>query len=216
MRKVFVKNARAFAQAGGRRSPEPVASPALDRKGAMVDQTTVAGWAEDYRRVWEERDSDAAASLFTEDATYRSDIYEAPREGRDGVVGYWSGVTATQGDVVVRVGSPLVVGARGEAQPDPGLVGLDAGGEDRRQPRGLSGADRQHPRGEGVERAGMADATEAERAAHAVDHVVGGRALGLVDDQDAVRGRQFWPSPSHGFTSSRSCATRSAASTPLS
>jgi ketosteroid isomerase-like protein len=82
----------------------------------MVDQPTVARWAEDYRRAWEERDSAAAASLFTEDATYRSDIYEAPHEGRDGVDGYWSGVTATQGDVVVRMGSPLVVGDRADVE----------------------------------------------------------------------------------------------------
>jgi hypothetical protein len=35
-----------------------------------------------YRRAWEERDAEAAAALFDEHATYRSNIFEAPHEGR--------------------------------------------------------------------------------------------------------------------------------------
>jgi hypothetical protein len=69
-------------------------------------------WVETYRRAWEERDTDAAAGLFTPDATYRSNIFEDPHEGRDGVAEYWSGVTAGQTEVAVRMGRPFVDGTR--------------------------------------------------------------------------------------------------------
>jgi len=38
----------------------------------------VRSWLEAYRRAWEEKDADAAAALFAEHATYRSNIFEAP------------------------------------------------------------------------------------------------------------------------------------------
>ena len=74
--------------------------------------TDVAAWVEAYRLAWEERDADAAAALFSEDSTYRSNIFEEPHVGQDGVRDYWSGVTATQRDVTVRMGRPIVDGAR--------------------------------------------------------------------------------------------------------
>jgi hypothetical protein len=46
----------------------------------------VRSWLEAYRRAWEERDADAAAALFDERATYRSNIFETPYEGRGGCV----------------------------------------------------------------------------------------------------------------------------------
>lgn len=69
-------------------------------------------WAEAYRVAWETADSEAAASLFTEDATYRSNIYEESHRGRTGVSDYWSGVTSAQSDVTVRMGEPVVDGER--------------------------------------------------------------------------------------------------------
>jgi uncharacterized protein (TIGR02246 family) len=74
--------------------------------------TDVATWVEAYRRAWEERDPAAAAELFTDDCTYRSNIFEEPHRGRDGVAAYWSEVTATQRDVRVRMGRPLADGPR--------------------------------------------------------------------------------------------------------
>jgi hypothetical protein len=82
----------------------------------MVDHATVVRWAEDYRRAWETVDAGAAAALFTEDATYRSDIYQEPHRGRAGVAEYWSGVTATQSEVTVVMGAPLVVGDRADVE----------------------------------------------------------------------------------------------------
>ncbi|MFP5330902.1 MAG: nuclear transport factor 2 family protein [Acidimicrobiia bacterium] len=65
-----------------------------------------------YGQAWEARDPAAAAALFTEDATYRSLIYEDPHLGHEGVTEYWRTVTATQSDVRVRMGRPFVDGDR--------------------------------------------------------------------------------------------------------
>ena len=76
----------------------------------------VATWLEAYRRAWEGKDGDAAAALFAEDSTYRSNIFEAPYEGRDGVRTYWTEATRTQEDVRVLMGAPFVDGDRVAAE----------------------------------------------------------------------------------------------------
>lgn len=77
---------------------------------------SIEEWLEAYRRAWEQADYEAAAELFTEDAQYRSYIYEEPHVGRDGVRAYWQEVTSTQGDVTVRMGRPFVDGDRVAAE----------------------------------------------------------------------------------------------------
>lgn len=69
-------------------------------------------WLAAYRRAWVERDPDAAAALFTEDATYRVQPYEEPHVGPQGVRDYWARVTATQRDVELEYGVPISVGDR--------------------------------------------------------------------------------------------------------
>jgi ketosteroid isomerase-like protein len=64
-------------------------------------------WIDRYADAWERADVDLAASLFTEDATYRQLIFEAPNVGQDGVAAYWSRVTSQQSDVEVRMGQPF-------------------------------------------------------------------------------------------------------------
>jgi ketosteroid isomerase-like protein len=76
----------------------------------------VRSWLEAYRRAWEAKDADAAAALFDEDATYRSNIFQAPHEGRDGVRRYWQDVTRSQEDVRVRIGEPFGNGDRVAAE----------------------------------------------------------------------------------------------------
>ena len=73
---------------------------------------TITEWVEGYRRAWEERDPDAAAALFTEDATNRSLIFEEPHRGRSGVAEYWRVVTEGQSEVRVRMGAPFADGVR--------------------------------------------------------------------------------------------------------
>lgn len=69
-------------------------------------------WVEGYRRAWEEADAEGVTDLFTEDAQYRSFIYEEPNVGHEGVRAYWESVTASQSEVVVRMGTPFVDGDR--------------------------------------------------------------------------------------------------------
>ncbi|HSO49792.1 MAG TPA: nuclear transport factor 2 family protein [Acidimicrobiia bacterium] len=73
---------------------------------------TLEEWIESYRRAWEERDAEAAAALFTPDATYRSNIFEDPHRGKEGVRAYWESVTSTQSDARVRMGRPFADGDR--------------------------------------------------------------------------------------------------------
>jgi ketosteroid isomerase-like protein len=97
----------------GPRSKLPSCShPAGDRGGTM----DVRAWLEAYRRAWEEADADAAAALFEEDATYRSNIFQEPHHGREGVRRYWQDVTRTQEDVRVRMGRPFADGSRVAAE----------------------------------------------------------------------------------------------------
>jgi predicted SnoaL-like aldol condensation-catalyzing enzyme len=76
----------------------------------------VRSWLDAYRRAWEEADAEAAAALFADGATYRSNIFEAPYEGRDGVRRYWHEVTPSQSEVHVRMGTPFVEGDRVAAE----------------------------------------------------------------------------------------------------
>jgi SnoaL-like domain len=73
---------------------------------------TVADWLAGYRKAWMDRDADAAAALFTENASYRVQPYEEAHVGPAGVHAYWAGVTATQDAVELRYGTPVVEGNR--------------------------------------------------------------------------------------------------------
>ena len=70
------------------------------------------GWLDRYRRAWMERDADAACRLFTEDAVYREQPFQAPFVGRDAIRAYWSRVTASQTGVEIRYGQAVVDGHR--------------------------------------------------------------------------------------------------------
>jgi hypothetical protein len=74
--------------------------------------TTVADWLAEYRRAWMERDPDAAAALFTENASYRVQPYEEAHTGRAGVRSYWANATSTQDAVELQYGTPVVEGNR--------------------------------------------------------------------------------------------------------
>jgi hypothetical protein len=65
-------------------------------------------WIEEYFRAWRERDPDRAAALFTEDAIYRSEPCREVHSGREAIWRYWHDATATQSDIEIRVGQPLV------------------------------------------------------------------------------------------------------------
>jgi uncharacterized protein (TIGR02246 family) len=69
---------------------------------------TVQEWVDAYGRAWRDRDADAAAALFTEDALYRSHPTAEGHRGQEGVRAYWVDVTSTQESPDVRMGEPIV------------------------------------------------------------------------------------------------------------
>jgi ketosteroid isomerase-like protein len=70
-----------------------------------------AAWLERYRQAWIDRDADAASRLFTEDAIYREQPFQAPFVGRAAIRDYWSRVTASQTRVELRYGRSVADGA---------------------------------------------------------------------------------------------------------
>ena len=56
---------------------------------------TFRSWLEAYGRAWEARDSEAAASLYTDEATYQITPFLEPMRGRASLRDYWAHVAAT-------------------------------------------------------------------------------------------------------------------------
>lgn len=71
-----------------------------------------ASWLERYRQAWIDRNADAAGPLFTEDAVYREQPFQAPFVGRAAICDYWRTVTASQTRVELRYGRAVVDGRR--------------------------------------------------------------------------------------------------------
>lgn len=69
-------------------------------------------WLERYRRAWIERDADAASRLFTGDAIYREQPFQAAFVGREAIRDYWARVTASQTSVELRYGHAVADGRR--------------------------------------------------------------------------------------------------------
>jgi hypothetical protein len=69
----------------------------------------LADWIEGYR-AWETADTNLVLTLFTEDASYRSNPFEEPHVGHDRFRAYWDGVTGQQSEARVAMGRPFVDG----------------------------------------------------------------------------------------------------------
>ena len=78
----------------------------------MTAEHDYSEWLERYRRAWIEKDAEAAGRLFTEDALYREQPFQAPFAGRAAIRNYWSTVTASQTKVELRYGRSIVDGPR--------------------------------------------------------------------------------------------------------
>jgi hypothetical protein len=68
----------------------------------------IGEWIERYGRAWEDADAEAAAELFTEDATYQSSPFREPHRGREGIRQYWRRATASQSNVAIEFGQPVL------------------------------------------------------------------------------------------------------------
>jgi ketosteroid isomerase-like protein len=70
----------------------------------------IADWIDAYARAWRDCDPDAVVAIFTEDAIYRSSPFREPHLGSDGIHAYWESVTASQTNLDLRFGTPVVQG----------------------------------------------------------------------------------------------------------
>lgn len=70
----------------------------------------LSSWLDAYGRAWEERDADAAASLFTDQATYQWGPFEEPLRGREAIRERWASALDAQADVSFGH-EPLALGA---------------------------------------------------------------------------------------------------------
>ncbi len=64
-----------------------------------MESAVFESWLDAYKRAWEARDPEAAADLFTEDATYHETPFDEPSRGHEGIYEYWSDVPRTQRNV---------------------------------------------------------------------------------------------------------------------
>jgi len=61
-----------------------------------MNQKAFQRWLASYGRAWTGRDPEAAASLYTEDATYQVTPCDVPLRGRMAIYEYWVGVARTE------------------------------------------------------------------------------------------------------------------------
>jgi uncharacterized protein (TIGR02246 family) len=69
-------------------------------------------WIDAYARAWRDKNADAAAALFTPDASYQSHPTHTPHRGSAAIRAYWTRATATQRELDLRFGRPVVEGNR--------------------------------------------------------------------------------------------------------
>jgi uncharacterized protein (TIGR02246 family) len=61
-----------------------------------MDRETFKHWLASYGSAWISRDAEAAASLYTDDATYQVTPFDEPLRGRAAIYEYWAGVAKTE------------------------------------------------------------------------------------------------------------------------
>jgi hypothetical protein len=64
-------------------------------------------WLDSYAQAWENRNPEAAATLFTEDGTYQVTPFVEPMRGRKAIFEYWSEVARTEENI--RFGYEILV-----------------------------------------------------------------------------------------------------------
>lgn len=77
---------------------------------------TFAAWLQRYAAAWEQRDGNAAARLFTDDAEYYWTPFESPKRGPAEIAEAWSQATARQRNVRVESRVVAVIHQTGVAK----------------------------------------------------------------------------------------------------
>jgi limonene-1,2-epoxide hydrolase len=77
-----------------------------------MGRNEVESWVEALRSAWELRDAARIGALFTEEAVYQPQPFGKSLLGQEAIIAYWSGELATQEQIEVNMGRPLVDGAR--------------------------------------------------------------------------------------------------------
>ncbi len=83
---------------------------ALQRKATALCARDAKDFLEKYKKAWETRDADLAASLFTRDARYKENPFREPIIGREAIHDYWAAATANQEDIRFTVTNSLHTG----------------------------------------------------------------------------------------------------------
>jgi ketosteroid isomerase-like protein len=86
------------------------------QQSTTISASGLEAWLAGYESAWEERDADAAAALFSDDALYYEDPYSDPFEGPAGIRQYWANVTADQRNVDFESSIVGIVGSTGVAR----------------------------------------------------------------------------------------------------
>ena len=63
------------------------------------DVVAFKSWLDAYGQAWENRNSEAATALFTENGTYQVTPFLAPMCGRKAIFEYWSEVARTEENI---------------------------------------------------------------------------------------------------------------------
>ncbi len=154
-----------------------------------MNHTQFDQWMQTITRAWEQRDAEAAANLFTADATYQENPFEAPMRGRDAIRQYWANLPAEQTDIAVTYEVLSVTASTGVARWTATFTRLPS---------------RQRARLEGVLIASFKDnavqAHEFKEWWHAVNTPPADQRVALITGASVViwaqPSRTFWPGSS--------------------
>ena len=115
-------------------------------------------------------------------------------ETADGLIGELLELFAIEGDGNFRrqCGSFGVVGVGGEAEAEAGGVAFAPTRIETDEAGGLTEEQDKNASSQRIEGTEMADLAETGEMTEGIDDVVGGFALGLVDDEGAVEGSRLW------------------------
>ncbi|MDM4722872.1 nuclear transport factor 2 family protein [Micromonospora sp. WMMA1363] len=69
-------------------------------------------WIARYGKAWQDKDDIGVTELFLEDAVYRSSPTGIAHVGSDAIAAYWRRATASQQELNLRFGTPVVDGPR--------------------------------------------------------------------------------------------------------